>query len=293
MNNPSSARPLVSVVVPTFNRRNLLPTTLASIAAQTWRPLQVLVVNDRGQPVGDIVDAFRDRLDLEYLEHPDNRGLAATRNTALRVARGEWIAYLDDDDRYLPHHIETLVNALTSADAPLGYADSTRVEVEPDGAGGYRELRRVPVCIPYDRARVILKNYIPVQSVLHRRSCLEKSGLFDETLRHREDWDLWVRMCRHYDFLRVPVVTSEYFWKVSGPSLSNDTANALDQVRAYIFAKNPDLLGPCLDQWEQRLADKARTIADLRAELARIQAIPFVRAVRTVKRWLRGGAGKS
>lgn len=290
MNTPSSGRPLVTVVVPTHNRRNLLPLTLASIAAQTWRPLQVVVVNDCGEPVGDLVDAFRDRLDLDYLEHAENRGLAATRNTALRAARGDWIAYLDDDDLYLPHHLETLIGALIAAGAPLGYADCTRVEVEPDGRGGYRELRRVPVCIPYDRSRVILKNYLPVQSVAHLRSCLDKSGLFDESLRHREDWDLWIRMCRHWDFVRVPEITSEYFWKVTGPSLSNDTAHAFNQVRAYIFAKNADLLGPCLDNWEKRLADKAQIISDLRAELDRFQAIPAVRAVRAVKRWLRDGS---
>jgi glycosyltransferase involved in cell wall biosynthesis len=277
------------VIVPTFNRPDLLPHTLESIAAQTWRNLQVIVVNDAGTSAADAVAPFRARLDLVYLEHAENRGLAATRNTALRAARGEWIAYLDDDDRFLPRHVETMVNALTAAGARIGYADSIRVEVEPDGRGGFRERQRVPIRIPYDRARVILKSYLPVQSVVHARACLDLTGPFDDTLRHREDWDLWIRMCRHWDFLHVPEITSEYYWKVSGPSLSNDTAARFNEVRTHIFRKNPDLLGPCLDEWESRLGEQARTIRALEAELARLRDNPLVRAGKALRRVLRGG----
>jgi glycosyltransferase involved in cell wall biosynthesis len=259
-----TAEPLVSVIVPTFNRPRELAGCLDSLAAQTWRTFEVRVVNDAGHPVEDVVDRYRDRLDLHLAVHPENRGLAATRNTGLCAARGAWIAYLDDDDRYLPHHLSTLVPALQRAGARVGYADSLRVEVEPDGAGGLRELRRLPVCIPFDRSRLILDNYLPVQAVVHARDCLDQVGLFDESLRHREDWELWMRFCAHWDFLRVPEVTSEYVWKVSGPSLSNDTAAQLHAVRTYLYTKHAALLPACIDDWESRLLRQEREIARLR-----------------------------
>lgn len=244
--NPAD-RPLVSVVLTTFNRPRLLPHALESVAAQTWRPLQVIVVNDGGPSVLAITDAFRDRLDVTCIEHSGNLGVSAARNTALAAARGEWIAYLDDDDRLHPHHVATMVARLTAAGAAAGYADAIRVEVEPDG-DGFRELRRVTVAIPHDPDRLVLDNYLTMQSVVHRRSCLDTTGLFDTGLRHREDWEFWIRMNRHYGFIRVPEVTSEYHYKVRGPSLSNDTRPDIARVRGIIYNRHADLVLPAIDR---------------------------------------------
>ncbi|MFO1490459.1 MAG: glycosyltransferase [Kiritimatiellia bacterium] len=283
--NPAAPNPLVSVVVPTFNRPDSLSVTLESIAAQTYRPLQVIVVNDAGCDASAAVERWRDRLDLTYVTHAENRGLAAARNTALREAAGTYVAYLDDDDRFLPGHVATLVGAMRAQVRRAAYADSLRIELEPDGRGGLREVRRVKVSIPFDRDRIILKSYLPVQSVMHERSCLDETGGFDESLRHREDWDLWMRLCGRHPFLHVPEVTSEYFVRINAPSLSNDTQHDFESVRTYLYAKNARFLGAPVDSLLARLQEAQRENAALKSELARIRGGTLFRGWQAVKKW--------
>lgn len=108
------AGPLVSIVIPSFNRPELLRRALESLAAQLYHPLEAVVVNDAGCAVEPVVDEFRDRLSLQLIEHDRNRYLAAARNSGIKAARGEYIGYLDDDDRLYPHHIGHLMFLIQS-----------------------------------------------------------------------------------------------------------------------------------------------------------------------------------
>lgn len=102
---PFTRTPTVSVIVPTYNRPDRLRTALASLGAQTYQDFEIIVVNDAGCEVGSVIDACADRHRIMTITHDRNRGLAAARNSGLRAAKGTYIAYLDDDDRYLPHHL--------------------------------------------------------------------------------------------------------------------------------------------------------------------------------------------
>ncbi len=104
--------PLVSLVVPTFNRPVLLRRALRSIAHQLYRPIEVVVVNDAGSPVAAILDEFRDAIEIVERNHTTNRYLAACRNSGLAAARGHWVGYLDDDDELYPHHVAHLATLL-------------------------------------------------------------------------------------------------------------------------------------------------------------------------------------
>src|SRR5262249_23140490 len=96
--------PLVTILIPTYNRPALLPEALESIARQTYAPVEAIVINDGGEPVGAIVERFGATL----VEMPQNRGHAAALNAGLARARGSYIAFLDDDDLVFPDHVETL-----------------------------------------------------------------------------------------------------------------------------------------------------------------------------------------
>src|SRR3972149_933183 len=96
--NATQPHPLVSVIVPTYNRPDTLKRTLESIAAQTYKRIEAIVVNDAGEDVSGVIDTFHDRLSIKYLVHGKNKGLAAVRNTAIKHATGQYIAYLDNDD---------------------------------------------------------------------------------------------------------------------------------------------------------------------------------------------------
>ncbi|MHC4529912.1 MAG: glycosyltransferase family 2 protein [Planctomycetota bacterium] len=132
----SRTGPLVSVLIPTFNRRTYLPAALASVVHQEYENLEIFVIRDGGENVSDIVSSFNDRR-IIFINREENRGLPFTLNEALTRAQGKYVCYLGDDDRYYPHHVSTLVNALQNqTDCQVAYSDLYRTycKLMPDGS---------------------------------------------------------------------------------------------------------------------------------------------------------------
>jgi len=102
-----SGGPKVNVLISTFNRPRYLSEALASVLHQSYRNLQIIVVNDGGEDVSGVVNSFNDPR-VVFINRKDNRGKAFSLNEALGYAESKYIAYLDDDDLYYPNHIETL-----------------------------------------------------------------------------------------------------------------------------------------------------------------------------------------
>jgi GT2 family glycosyltransferase len=216
----SGDRPLVTVIVPTFNRPALLAEALQSILDQRFPSFEAVVVNDGGADVEGVVQAFgSDR--LRTIRHPTNRGLAAARNTGVRAARGRFIAYLDDDDRFYPEHLATLVGFLGGEAGDVVYSDACRVVRAPAAEGGRVIRRDVPYAFDFDRERLLVDNFIPVLCFLHSREAFEEAGGFDESLSSHEDWDLWVRMSRRRRFRHIRRVTCEFRWSVDGGTMTS------------------------------------------------------------------------
>jgi glycosyltransferase involved in cell wall biosynthesis len=235
------AEPLVTVVMPTWNRPQLLLEAIASVDAQTFPSVEIIVVNDGGMGVQHLLSGLALRRPLTYLAHQENRGLAAARNTALQHARGRFIAYLDDDDRFLPTHVETLIAAAERTGYAVVYTDAWEVRLRPAGAG-YEEFERArPYSQDFDPVELLVGNYIPVLCVMHQRDCLEVAGSFDETLRTYEDWDLWIRLSQHYPFLHIPVVTAEFTSRTDGTSLLGRRKAELCLTAARVYQKYGDI----------------------------------------------------
>ena len=112
------AGPVVTVLVPTFNRRRYFAEALASVVCQNYRNLQIIAINDGGEDVSDIVKSYNDPR-LLFINRKENRGKAYSLNEALAQAEGKYVAYLDNDDLYYPNHIETLVDALEKKKATV------------------------------------------------------------------------------------------------------------------------------------------------------------------------------
>jgi glycosyltransferase involved in cell wall biosynthesis len=121
-------QPLVSVIVPTFNRPEMLMETLASIDAQAYGPIEILVINDGGSDVEPLLGKLNHHRKIIHLKHDTNRGLPAARNTGIKAASGEYIAYVDDDDVYYPDHIETLVSFLVNSSSKVAYTDAYQAD---------------------------------------------------------------------------------------------------------------------------------------------------------------------
>ena len=204
----SVAPPLVSIIMPTRGRPELIVVAIQSVLAQSYARWELIVVNDGGPDLSDTIAAHNASGRIVYLHLPRGRGAPAARNAALAVAQGTYIAYLDDDDWYDADHIATLVASIEAGDHAVVYADSRRVVERREGD----TFRAVGVQDPYhavdfDRDALLVNNYIPILAVLHRRDLVDELGGFDTSFEVLEDWELWVRWSRKHDFHRVPKVT--------------------------------------------------------------------------------------
>jgi hypothetical protein len=201
-----SARPLVSVIIPTRNRQPMLRDALLSLRAQTYGDWEAIVVNDGGADVSGLAQQK-----VQVINLPTSRGPAAARNAAIRAAQGEILAFLDDDDLYLPQHLERLVAALRASKAGLAYSAADLVE--ESAVGGARtesSRRRLFPGLRYSPLLLLVRNYIPINTWGLRRECASAAGRFDESLHYLEDWDLLLRLSRRFDFHPIDEVTAEY-----------------------------------------------------------------------------------
>jgi glycosyltransferase involved in cell wall biosynthesis len=216
----SPGAPLVSVIVPTHNRPGLLCEALRSILAQTMQDFEIIVVNDAGIDVAPWVRPLDDSGRIRLLRHPRNRGLAGARNTGIRAARGKYIAYLDDDDLFYPNHLEVLVEAAETSGNAVVYSDGCQANYSQRDGQVVVE-RGLVFSGDFEYSELLVRNRIPVLCVLHRRSCIDKVGGFDETFATHEDWDMWVRIFRHFPSSHVRQTTCEYRVQHNGGSLTN------------------------------------------------------------------------
>lgn len=214
--------PRVSVVVSHYDRQSLLAEALHSIASQTYRDFEVIVVNDHGADSRVMVEAFASQdsaVTVRYDYRPRNAGVAATRNRGVALAQGELIAYLDDDDLWRPRHLESLVAMLDARDdCALAYGDAEiwRMERAAHGDGAANEWGVAgtrTLAVPFDLDELRRDDFIVPGAMMHRRSLYERAGPFDETLFVSDDWDWLLRAVGVCAFARVPeVVITVRIW---------------------------------------------------------------------------------
>jgi len=211
-NSQSNIGPVVSVIVPTFNRPLYLAEALSSVVRQRYRNLQIIVVNDGGCDVAGIVESFNDPR-IVFINRRQNRGKAFSLNEAIAAVNGKYIAYLDDDDIYYPNHIGTLVDVMENhTDCGVAYTDlyKTYCRIAPNGSRTVLS-KVVEVGRDFDRFLMLYFNHVLHVSCLHRRDLLEKTGLYNEGLNILIDWDMTRRLAFFSDFYHIPEVTGEYY----------------------------------------------------------------------------------
>lgn len=203
-------RPLVSIIVPTHNRPVMLARAVASLLAQTVRDLEVLVIDDGGRDPSPVLAGFGDaRVRLHRL--PSSHGPSAARNVGLALARAPYIAYLDDDDLALPHHLATLLDTAERTGAAAVYSDGHETFERWDGDVATVLHRRLVYSQDFALAHLLCDNIMAMDAVLHRRDALRMTGGFDQSLPMHVDWEMWIRLALTAgDFVHVPTLTFEY-----------------------------------------------------------------------------------
>ena len=269
--------PRVSVIVRTKDRPGLLAEALGSLRAQTFTDFEALVVNDGGAIPETVLEPAPGR-SLRVVVPPPPGGRARALNAGLAAARGRHVAYLDDDDLYLPAHLDVLVRVLDGDDpceAAYTAVDQIAQRRGPDGS--YHDAE---VLFRYGRAfdpnRILFKNDIPLIALMHRRDLVEKAGPFDEAFDLFEDWDFLIRLSRVTRPRFVPETTAVYRLRDDGSNATTAApwrGPAAETVRAALHAKHAALLTPAavralVDGFDEEIALREGDLRRLRVQLA-------------------------
>jgi len=218
-----SGSPKVSVLTPTYCRPASLPDAIRSVINQDLTDWEMLVINDGGTDVRHVVESFGDERVI-YIDRPVNTGKAACLNCGLERARGDYIAYLDDDDVWYPNHLALLARALDErCDVGVAYSDLYRVVCIADAGGRRFQLqKRVEICRDYNRMFMFHFNHTLHVSLMHSRELGLHVGGYDESVRVLIDWDMTRKLSFYTDFVHVPCVTGEYYAPVGNSDRISD-----------------------------------------------------------------------
>ena len=232
----------VTVIIPTYNRAELLERALTSVLAQSRLPDEVLVVDDGS--ADDTAARVREGFPSVRLLEQENAGVSAARNRGIREASGEWLAFLDSDDEWAPTKLETQMRQLEAAtppDPPPGLPRRERFWIAHSDEIWIRRGRRVnPRRRHAKRGGYIFEHCLPLcaispSAVILHRDLFAEVGTFDETLPACEDYDLWLRICAEYPVLFVDEpLTIKYGGHAD--QLSR-TVPALDRYRIAALAR--------------------------------------------------------
>ncbi|MFO3722503.1 glycosyltransferase [Pseudomonas sp. HLMP] len=249
---------LFSVIVTTFNRPKFLMDALASLASQSCKDFEVILVNDNGSPVENMLDGFE--FPITYMRQSRNRGPAAARNAAHRLARGRFVTYLDDDDRYLPEHLQTLAQAIEVHPNQVPYADAIYIIESLEGEARVEQAREQRYRHgEYSKERLFVDNYIPINTFACPRELLELIGGFDESMHGLEDWDFLMRLASRATLRHVPGDTVEVRLREAKFDPTRRSQQAFkDYSRLYLdlYARHGDLGSETVRQGRRKMLQR-------------------------------------
>jgi len=228
----SSGTPLVSVVIPAYRCAQYIAQGVASVFDQSFKNLELIVVND-GSPDTSLLESEleRYRQKIRYLKQ-QSRGPSAARNAGIQEARGKYVAFLDGDDYWRPGHLSKLMTLFQQNSAlELAYCDCILLKNEKLDAR-YFDLQAQAAVVNFDSI-LVEDSAIPTSTVVASREALLRVGLFDESIRRCEDFDLWLRLA----FQGAPMAyhtDAEVVHRVNDAGLSaNSLAMKTDRIRVY------------------------------------------------------------
>ncbi|MCK2147776.1 glycosyltransferase family 2 protein [Marinobacter alexandrii] len=209
--------PLVSVVIATFNMGQYLPAAIESVLAQTWKNLEVIVVDDGStDDTADRLAKFSPIDRVRYVR-TENRGQPKAKNLGLTEARGAFIAFCDADDLWHSEKLRVQIPMFSSPDVGVVYSEVAYIDHKGAGINKTRPYSRHSGHITQ---QLVMKNFIPFGTAVIRRDCIEKNGAFDETLPMGIDWDLWLRYSVDWKFKYSSEIT--YTYRIWPGQMSNN-----------------------------------------------------------------------
>jgi glycosyltransferase involved in cell wall biosynthesis len=199
-------RPAVSVVIPTYNRADMIGRAVQSVLDQTFLDFEILVIDDASTDgTESLVRSFQDPR-IVYVRLDENGGNAVARNAGVRRARGRYISFLDSDDEFLPGCLEAVTVNLGGSPPDIGFTWVGRNVVRQSASGPIQitEPARIPPAVDDDYLSFLMQFRGGTSHGLTvKRNCFEEVGYFDESLRAAVDTDFVLRLVQHYSYVEI------------------------------------------------------------------------------------------
>jgi glycosyltransferase involved in cell wall biosynthesis len=264
---------MISVIIPCHNHAHFLPDAIGSVLAQTYGSYEIIVIDDGSRDATLEVAACYPTRCVKQKQ----QGLASARNAGIRESRGEYVVFLDADDRLLPNHFETSLKAFDrKPDAGLVYGGYRFIGVDQPGY--------VHHCVQtMDQYAALLRvNFIgAVHSVMFKRSVLIEAGAFRPDLRACEDYDLYFRIARRYDLYCHHEVVAEY--RRYHEQMSQEWRRMLPAAVSVLRSQRPFIVGQT--QYQEAYKDGLKLFRSIYGEPLIAQLVDNVHAYRWMEAW--------
>ena len=225
--------PTVSVIIPTYNRADLISKPIQSVLAQSYQDFEIIVVDDCSTDNTETVLESFDDPRIHYIQHQTNSGAAVARNTGIDRSTGDYVAFLDSDDEWLPEKLEKQLNLFQQCGSEVGFIYTGFAAVNESN-----QVQRV-ISSNYRGSlsdHLLYNNFIGTPStVIVRRKYLKQVKGFDPNMpSFIEDMDLWLRLSEHCQFEVIPEVLTLYAYGDSGDRLTLNHKSVVEGTLAFI-----------------------------------------------------------
>lgn len=203
-------KPIVSVIIPTYNRAHLIGRAIQSVLNQTYQDFEIIIVDDGSTDnIKEAVKEFQKKDErIRYIGQEKNKGGSAARNNGIKASRGEHIGFLDDDDEWLPRKIEKQEIKFQNAPDNVGLIYSGFSCISESSGKIVAEI--TPTLRGNVYSNLLEGCILGSPTPLIRKICFRKAGFFDETLPSCQDWDMWIRLSKYYAFDFVPDILAKH-----------------------------------------------------------------------------------
>jgi len=199
----------ISVIISTYNRPQMLQRAINSVLTQTFQDFEIIIVDDHSDNPPDIHIPEKDKDRVVPIRLPWNTGYQVRpKNVGIICSRGNYIAYLDDDNVYLPNHLEVLYKAIIETNADVVYGDRVYKSTNPN------EKRFMgKMSFPFNLQQIDHANYVDTSDIMHTIQAINDIGFWDIFWERRADWLLMVKFGKAgKKIIHVPKTITEYWW---------------------------------------------------------------------------------
>ena len=205
-----SPMPPISVIVRTVNRPGLLANALNSLLNQTLTDFEVVLVNDGGPDLDDLLESYNGRINISYVRNKDSHGRTNALNEGISESKGDWIAILDDDDIFYPWHLETMYTvAINQTRYNFFYGTYNHALINVESGNTPIEVLSVAP-FEFSQRELMIGNHIPINTWFLNREIFRDFDGFDPTFDVLEDYDFLLKISSKYEFKLVKKVIAEY-----------------------------------------------------------------------------------